>query len=172
MIVVSLSNRKQKGGEIFVDFEKLYNAYFMKIYSFVLLIVKNPDLAEEIAQETFFKALKTDKQFEGKSSEYTWLCAIAKNIAYDVLKKHNKQEMLDNDVPDDINFQQEIENKETAFRIHEYLHNMEEPYKEVFQLRVFGELSFADIGRIFHKTESWARVTYHRARLKLQEKMQ
>lgn len=70
-----------------MDFEKLYNAYFMKIYSFVLLIVKNPDLAEEIAQETFFKALKTDKQFEGKSSEYTWLCAIAKNIAYDVLKK-------------------------------------------------------------------------------------
>ena len=49
---------------------------------------------------------------------------------------------------------------------------MEEPYKEVFQLRVFGELSFADIGKIFHKTESWARVTYHRARLKLQEKMQ
>ena len=76
------------------------------------------------------------------------------------------------DVPDELDFQQEIENKETAFRIHEYLHNMEEPYKEVFQLRVFGELSFADIGKIFHKTESWARVTYHRARLKLQEKMQ
>ena len=71
MIVVSLSNRKQKGGEIFVDYEKLYNAYFMKIYSFVLLLVKNPDLAEEIAQETFFKALKANKQFEGKSSEYT-----------------------------------------------------------------------------------------------------
>ena len=172
MIVVSLSNRKQKGGEIFVDYEKLYNAYFMKIYSFVLLLVKNPDLAEEIAQETFFKALKANKQFEGKSSEYTWLCAIAKNIAYDVLKKHKKHEMLGDDVPDELDVQQEIENKETAFRIHEYLHNMEEPYKEVFQLRVFGELSFADIGKIFHKTESWARVTYHRARLKLQEKMQ
>ena len=73
-----------------MDYEKLYNAYFMKIYSFVLLLVKNPDLAEEIAQETFFKALKANKQFEGKSSEYTWLCAIAKNIAYDVLKKHKK----------------------------------------------------------------------------------
>ena len=93
-------------------------------------------------------------------------------IAYDVLKKHKKHEMLGDDVPDELDFQQEIENKETAFRIHEYLHNMEEPYKEVFQLRVFGELSFADIGKIFHKTESWARVTYHRARLKLQEKMQ
>lgn len=130
MIVVSLSNRKQKGGEIFVDYEKLYNAYFMKIYSFVLLLVKNPDLAEEIAQETFFKALKANKQFEGKSSEYTWLCAIAKNIAYDVLKKHKKHEMLGDDVPDELDFQQEIENKETAFRIHEYLHNMEDRIKK------------------------------------------
>lgn len=155
-----------------MDSEKLYHAYFMKIYSFALLIVKNPDLAEEITQETFFKALKTSKQFKGKSSEYTWLCAIAKNTAYDVLKKHNKLETLSDDIPDDADFQQKIENRETAFRIHEYLHSMEEPYKEVFQLRVFGELSFADIGKIFHKTESWARVTYHRARLKLQEKMQ
>lgn len=153
-----------------MDFEKLYNAYFMKIYSFVLLIIKNPDLAEEITQETFFKAFKADKQFERKSSEYTWLCAIAKNTAYDVLKKHNRYQTLKYDVLDDANFQQEIENKETAFEIHEYLHSMEEPYKEVFQLRVFGELSFADIGKIFQKTESWARVTYHRARLKLQEK--
>ena len=104
--------------------------------------------------------------------QYTWLCAIAKNTAYDVLKKHNKLETLSDDIPDDADFQQKIENRETAFRIHECLHNMEEPYKEVFQLRVFGELSFADIGKIFHKTESWARVTFHRARLKLQEKMQ
>lgn len=155
-----------------MDFEKLYNAYFMKIYSFVFMIVKNPDLAEEIAQETFFKALKTNKQFKGKASEYTWLCAIAKNTAYDVLKRHNKQDTLAEDIPSEINFLQDIENKETIFRIHEHLHSMDEPYKEVFQLRVFGELSFADIGKIFKKTESWARVTYHRARLKLQEKMQ
>lgn len=153
-----------------MDFEKLYNAYFMQMYSFVLLIVKNPDLAEEITQETFFKALKTNKQFKGKSSEYTWLCAIAKNTAYDMLKKNNMQETLVADIPDEADFRQEIANKETAFKIHEYLHSMDDPYKEVFQLRVFGELSFADIGKIFHKTESWARVTYHRARLKLQEK--
>ena len=48
---------------------------------------------------------------------------------------------------------------------------MEEPYKEVFQLRIFGELSFSQIGAIFGKTENWARVTYHRARLKLTERM-
>jgi RNA polymerase sigma-70 factor (ECF subfamily) len=49
---------------------------------------------------------------------------------------------------------------------------LEEPYKEVFQLRVFGELSFRKIGQLFGKTENWARVTYHRARMKLQERME
>ena len=52
------------------------------------------------------------------------------------------------------------------------LHGLDEPYKEVFQLRVFGELSFAQIGRIFGKSENWARVTYHRAKLKIQERME
>ncbi|MCR5341475.1 MAG: RNA polymerase subunit sigma, partial [Saccharofermentans sp.] len=60
---------------------------------------------------------------------------------------------------------------QTSIRIHSILHQMEEPYKEVFQLRVFGELSFAEIGSIFGKTETWARVTYHRARVKIKERM-
>ena len=55
--------------------------------------------------------------------------------------------------------------------IHKTLHSMEEPYREVFELRVFGELSFLQISQIFGKTESWARVTYHRARLKIQERL-
>jgi RNA polymerase sigma-70 factor (ECF subfamily) len=44
---------------------------------------------------------------------------------------------------------------------------MDEPYKEVFSLRVFGELPFAQIAELFGKTESWARVTYHRAKSKI-----
>lgn len=154
-----------------LDFEKLYHAYFMKIYSYVMTIVKNRELAEEITQEVFFKAFKAEKKFEGKSGEFTWLCAIAKNAAFDELKKRNRQAELNDDIIGETNLQNALENKDAALRIHMYLHSMDEPYKEVFQLRVFGELSFADIGKIFQKTESWARVTYHRARLKLQEKM-
>ena len=61
--------------------------------------------------------------------------------------------------------------KESSFAIHKLLHELEEPYKEVFELRVFGELSFAEIAEIFGRTESWARVTYHRAKLKIKERM-
>ena len=67
--------------------------------------------------------------------------------------------------------ERDIIDKDTSFRLHMLLHSMEDPYKEVFQLRVFGELSFLQIGQIFGKTESWARVTFHRARLKLKERM-
>lgn len=61
---------------------------------------------------------------------------------------------------------------DTAFALHTLLHVLEQPYKEVFWMRTFGELSFKDIGRIWGKTESWARVTYHRARIKLKEGIQ
>lgn len=61
--------------------------------------------------------------------------------------------------------------KETVFEIHKILHELEEPYKEVFSLRIFGELSFKQIGELFGKTESWARVTFHRAKVKIREEL-
>ena len=67
--------------------------------------------------------------------------------------------------------EQSVADRDSSLRVHIALHALEEPYREVFELRVFGELSFRDIGMIFSKTENWARVTYHRARLKLQERM-
>lgn len=156
---------------MFLDYEKLYNTYFMDIYSYVMSLVKNAHTAEEITQEVFFKAMKTKKTYAGKSSELTWLCAIAKNTVYDALRKSSRTQALDEEIASEDNMVKNLEDEETTLRIHQILHTMDEPYKEVFQLRIFGELSFATIGQIFGKTESWARVTYHRARLKIQERM-
>lgn len=157
---------------ILMDFEKLYNTYYMKVYSYVMTIMKNVHLAEEITQEVFFKALKADT-FKGNSGEFTYLCAIARNTCTDYLRKQSKIQELDPDahVSDKTDIEIRIENEDMALKIHQMLHEMEEPYKEVFQLRIFGELSFINIGNIFGKTENWARVTYHRARLKIQERM-
>lgn len=156
---------------MYLDYEKLYNTYYMQIYSYVMTMVKNAHTAEEITQEVFFKALKTKKTYEGKSSEVTWLCAIAKNTVYDLFRKSSYTQELDEEIASEDNMVKNLENEEMTLRIHQILHTMDEPYKEVFQLRIFGELSFAKIGQIFGKTESWARVTYHRARLKIQERM-
>lgn len=155
-----------------MDYEKLYKTYFMQVYSFVMTIVRNQPAAEEITQNTFFKAMTSKKRFEGRSGELTYLCSIAKNLAADEFRRGSRHAALDEMLPDsNADFTYEAEDKGDALRIHRILHELNEPYKEVFQLRVFGELSFAQIGQIFAKTESWARVTYHRARLKIKERM-
>lgn len=151
------------------DIEKMYRMYYMEVYSFVMTILKNPSQAEEITQETFFKAMRS--RFRGESGELTWLCAIAKNLCGDLFRKQSKTEEMSEECPSGEDVGGRVEDKMTTLQIHQILHTMEEPYKEVFSLRVFGELSFREIGQIFSKTENWARVTYYRARLKIQDSM-
>ena len=160
-----------KGGDVFVDYEKMYKTYYMEVYSYVITIVKNSYLAEEITQEVFFKVIKSNAAHRGDASEFTWLCAIAKNACMDELRKQSKRGDSPKEIVADTNVAQMLEDKYTTLQIHQVLHKMEEPYKEVLQLRIFGELSFKEIGLIFGKSESWSRVTYHRGRLKIQERM-
>lgn len=152
------------------DFEKIYNQYFREVYSFMLSLSRNETVAEEITQETFFKALKSIDNFKGNCKVSVWLCQIAKNTYFSYLDKQKRFEL--NDIPEkatDNGIDETLLNKEDAFRIHEALHYLDEPYKEVFTLRVFGELSFAQISQLFEKTESWSRVTFHRAKRKIQD---
>ena len=153
--------------------EKLYEAFYMKVFSYVMTLAKDRNDAEEITQETFFRAISTEKSFKGDSDSFTWLCAIAKNIFIDQKRHYARQDdELSEELPDmDKGLEEKLADRETSLRIHIVLHQLEEPYKEVFQLRIFGELSFAEIGSIFGKTETWARVTYHRARVKIKERM-
>lgn len=114
------------------------------------------------------------RSFEQRSSELTWLCSIAKRLAIDGCRKNQRITELDEAAAADQkrDLTEALEDKDTALQIHLVLHELQEPYKEVFQLRVFGELPFSQIGFIFGKTENWAKVTYHRARLKIQERME
>ena len=152
--------------------EKLYEAYYMRVFSFVMTLAGDRAQAEEITQETFFRAFSKRSDFRGESDEATWLCAIARNLFLDEKRRQGKQETLPEELPDTgKGIEQTAADRDTSFRIHMALHALEEPYREAFELRVFGELSFREIGMIFGKTENWARVTYHRARLRLQERM-
>jgi len=155
------------------DFDKIYTEYFSAVYKFVLSLCQNPELAEEITQESFFKALKNIDRFKGNSSLNTWLCKIAKNTFYSYAKKHGRYINCPLDlIKADENIEEQFADKETAYAIHKVLHKLNEPYKEVFWLRIFGELSFAQIGALFEKTESWARVTYYRAKIMIKEELQ
>ena len=152
--------------------ERLYNAYYMRVFSYVMTLAGNRHQAEEITQDTFFRAFSSGRDFRNESDEVTWLCAIAKNRFLDEQRRQGKTGQLPDTVPaGGKGIEQEAADRDSSFRIHLALHDLEEPYREIFELRIFGELSFREIGTIFGKTENWARVTYHRARLKLQERM-
>ena len=152
--------------------EKLYETCYMRVFSYAMTLAGERSQAEEITQETFFRAFSKQSEFRGESDEVTWLCAIAKNYWLDEKRRGKRTEAMPEEMTDlGSGPEQAAVDRDSSFRIHMALHQMEEPYREVFELRVFGELSFREIGMIFSKTENWARVTYHRARLKLQERM-
>ena len=153
---------------------RLYETYYMRVFSYSMTLSGERDTAEEITQETFYRALTSSQSFRGDSEAFTWLCAIAKNLFYDEMRRHARRAdaPLPEETPDpDADPGALAADRDSSFRIHMILHGLEEPYKEVFELRCFGDLSFRQIGTIFGKTENWARVTYHRARLKIQERM-
>ena len=155
------------------DFDKIYAEYFSEVYKFVLSLCQDSALAEEITQEAFFKALKNIDSFNGNCKRGTWLCKIAKNTFYSYMKKHKGQVDYPLEIIiSDENIEEQFADKETAYTIHKVLHKLNEPYKEIFWLRIFGELSFSQIGALFNKTESWARVTYYRAKVMIKEELQ
>lgn len=157
------------------NFEEIYRQYFHPVYRFALSLSRNEEIAQEITQETFYKALKSINSFQGTCKMNVWLCQIAKNTYFSYLDRQKRQHSPLETADAEQNTAQGADlpmasllEKETVFRIHQALHQLPEPYKEVFTLRVFGELSFQQIGQLFQKTESWARVTYYRGKQKIQ----
>ena len=160
-----------------MNIEELYRTYFDIVYRYIRSISQDGSLAEEVTQETFFKALKKADQFRGDCDVRVWLCQIAKNTLYDHLKKQEKQ-LLGDEKLEKIEsaggelLEEKLAQRSQAMEIHKVLHRLSEPYKEVFSLRTFGELNFREIGMLFGKSENWARVTYYRARGKIREELE
>ena len=161
-------------------FEKLYRENYTGIYAFLLKLCGDHYLAEELTQETFYQAILSIHRYRGNCELFTWLASLAKHIYYKYLRRQKKRA---DDIDIDTLLQycqeelsespEEIYIKEvTAEEVRAKLHALPEKYRDVMILRVYAELSFAQIGELFGRTESWARVTYHRAKLKIKERMQ
>ncbi|MBE6541042.1 MAG: RNA polymerase sigma factor [Ruminococcaceae bacterium] len=157
------------------EFEKLYEAYFSDVFKYLRSLARDEDLAEEITAETFFRAMRSLSSFRGECDVKVWLLRIAKNTYFTHLSKNKRLAELDlsyeNTDDGSISADEELIERETAGEILRSLHELGEPYKEVFMLRVYAELSFSQIGDVFSKNENWACVTYHRARKKIIEKI-
>lgn len=157
-----------------MDMEELYDRYFTAVYKYLFSVSQDKHIAEELTQETFFKALQKIDDFRGQCEIRVWLCQIGKNAYYDYLRRNRRFSPIaeQGEMPAGQSLELDFEKKETAYRLHRILHNLNEPYKEVFSLRTFGELSFREISSLFGKSESWAKMTYLRAKRKIREEME
>ena len=151
--------------------EKIYLSHARTVYAFLLTKTHDPDLAEELTQETFYQAVKNIHTFKGDSSMVTWLCAIARNVWYDSIRKQKRQMEMQAMDPGTAAWGDTAASAEAeTFRSWEniqvlkQLHRLEEPMREVMYLRLIGNLTFGQIGEIMEKSENWARVTYYRAK--------
>lgn len=153
------------------DFETVYRQHFGEVELYLLSLCSDPTLAQELTAQTFFQAMEALPKYRGDASISTWLCAIAKNCYLTHLRKRSPEQLPEGwDEPDTASSPEELlTQKDQAMEIHRALHSLPEPYKEVFSLRVLGELSFGQIGSLFGKTQNWACVTYHRAKDKIKE---
>jgi RNA polymerase sigma-70 factor (ECF subfamily) len=167
----------KKGERVLKEVEALYNTYFHDVYLYVKSLSHSDDIAQEMTQETFFKAMKSIDSFRGDCDVRVWLCQIAKNCYYSHIKKSNRTEQVDEaelqEIPDLApSVADEYARRDEIEQIQKILHDVGEPYKEVFMWRVYAELSFKQIAQIFGKTENWACVTYHRARKMIKERLE
>ena len=155
------------------EFEKLFNENREFIFKYLMKMTQNVSLSEELTQETFFRAYMNYASLRNKEKASVWLCQIAKNTYYAWYNEQkNKASIDDLDIMSDSKtLEDEFVQKELSQKALLCLHELDEPYKEVFMLSVFGGFSLKDISSIFGKSESWARVTFYRAKQKILERM-
>ena len=155
------------------DFEKIFNDNREFIFKYLMKLTRNYSLAEELMQETFFRAYMNFSSLRNKDKASVWLCQIAKNTYYAWYNEQKRIDTYDNEKvsgasenPEEIIIEKELSEKAVAC-----LNELDEPYREVFTLSVVGELSLKEISTMYGKSESWARVTFYRAKQKLLEKL-
>ena len=155
------------------DFEKLFNENREFIFKYLMKMTRDIMLSEELTQETFFRAYMNYASLRNKEKASVWLCQIAKNTYFAWHNEQKKKGSLEDleAVSDTNDIEEVFVQKELSQKALCCLHELEEPYKEVFMLSVFGGFSLKDISATFGKSESWARVTFYRAKQKLLEKM-
>ena len=155
------------------EFEKLFNENREFVFKYLIKMTHDSVLSEELTQETFFRAYMNYASLRNKEKASVWLCQIAKNTYFAWYNEQKNNVSIDGleVTSNDANIEEAFVQKELSEKALRCLHELEEPYKEVFMLSVFGGFSLRDISSIFGKSESWARVTFYRAKQKLLERM-
>ena len=151
-----------------MDIEKIYRLYFDDLYKFLLYLCKNKEIAQDICSESFIRAIKNIETIED-SNVKSYLFQIGKNTYYNYYKKNKRILLTDNIEDFDLalqSFEKDLLEKEILSKLEIAINKLDTPYKDVIKLRL-NDLSFREIGEIYHKNQNWACVIFYRAKEKL-----
>ena len=154
------------------NIEEVYKKHANLIKNYIFFITQNKDLAEEIMQDTFVVAIDQIDKFRGDSEISTWLCSIAKKILYKKTRKNNLNNTIsieEIELADKKEVEEECITNDNKLKLYETLQKLDANTREVMYLRLTGDLTFKEIGKILKKSENWARVTFFRGKQKLKE---
>lgn len=154
------------------DMEQIYQMYAKSVYRYLYSLSRDEDWAEELTQETFYRAIYSIDTYNGSCKMSVWLCQIAKHVWYQALekkKKHFWQELHEDLPSQDSSPEDTVFSENEKLSLYKAIHLLNEPMREVVYMRLSGEFSFAEIGNVLNKSENWARVTFYRAKQKIME---
>lgn len=168
----SVLTGRNGGGEAVDPMEEIYRTYAGSVCRYLLAQTHDPDLAEDLTQETFVQAIRCIERYDGSCQLSTWLCAIAKNQWLVWLRKHPRTALLEETEAVTGSPEGELLEQTERMELLKLLHACPEPYREIIYLRIYGDLSFAQIGEIMGKSENWARVTFYRGKERLRKELE
>ena len=152
------------------DMDRVYREHSRLVYRYLLSRCHDPALAEELTQETFYRAVKSSQRFDGGCPVSTWLVGIAKNLLKEEARRQPVGELTET-AAETAAAESEALSSLSRLTLLQKLHGLAEPSREVVYLRSFGGLSFREIGQVFGNSENWARVTFYRAKERLKKEM-
>lgn len=149
------------------NFEEIYKENYQLIYKYLLSLTHNEDISEELTEETFYKATIHISKFKNNSNLSTWLCAIARNLWIDEIKRRKKVSEIDD--KDIIVTEDVFLEKEERMQLFKSIQKLDALTRDVIYLKIKGDLNYKEIAEIMNTTETWVRVTFYRGKEKMKE---
>lgn len=156
-------------------FEEIYIKYAQRLYLFIYAKCRNHEMAEDILQTAFLKAIENISSFRGDCEMFTWLCKIALNIyineikkdsrtcSLDALSEENNQTCMSVEAPDPIDL---LAKKESLEELYRQIEQLPPRWQELVRLRL-QDFSFREIAERLGRSENWAKGNYSRAKKRL-----
>ncbi len=152
------------------DMEQTYKEHARSVFKYLFSLSHDESLAEELTQETFYRAVYSIEKYDGSCKISVWLCQIAKHVWYQELEKRKRrktEELTEDMVSSDLSPEDSSILLNDKISLYKAINTLGEPMKDVVYMRLSGEFSFSEIGEVLGKSENWARTTFYRAKQKI-----